>query len=833
MICMAVAPLNGIADNESLWKYPTTPTATMTETAMEGYEQSRRTVIRKVATYTETANASITWTYYLDDDGNAIIGTQKETPAISNTTTGTVTIPTTLGGKTVVGIGDYAFVNCDKITSFSIPSTVKTIGNYAFFGCERLTSLTIPDNVKTIGGHAFWYCHNITSLTIPKGVVSIGNCAFSYWYALKSITVDSNNPVFDSRDGCNAVIETATNTLVVSCQNTKIPNTVTSLRDYAFFGCGNLTSITIPSSVTDIGYENFNCCYSLTSMIVEGNNPIYDSRNNCNAIIETATNTLVAGCQKTEIPNSIVTIGQCAFWGCRNVETFTIPNSVKTIDASAFGTCSDLTSISIPNSVTTIGRKAFYGCSKIISAVIPSSVQTIGNRVFSVCNNLTSLKVDEDNPYYDSRNDCNAIIWTSNNSLISGCQTTYIPDDVRSIAQYAFYGCYSLKAINIPNSVTIIGNYAFRGVPSTVGNFNDEGEVVIDGITCYIKNPYSINENIFEDYSAKLYVPKGTKAKYEATSAWNKFSIIEEMEESPVCDTDDLQKWINLLGRKGDKGTYSNPTEVPLCDSGLNLDTDISIDDNLQLLIDGTGNNTTKQLKLTGGRLSIKDYACGWTFRAVTISDGNRAINAPRHATQNVPSATSGISSIGNLYFDNSTMVAGNYTIENLVQGDMHFQNGATVEGNNNLINSGNVYIDGSCTINGLHHKQGGCVILTSQPTKPISIIINDAGEIDEDVPIVKCFRNFKGDIVGYKLTEEDAKKLTISLPEGYEWYYDAEAIAIYVKVATNIENVNIGQSKVVSTYDILGRKVCDSSKGLRIQRMSDGTVRKQYSTNK
>ena len=260
MICMAVAPLNGIADNESLWKYPTTPTATMTETAMEGYEQSRRTVIRKVATYTETANASITWTYYLDDDGNAIIGTQKETPAISNTTTGTVTIPTTLGGKTVVGIGDYAFVNCDKITSFSIPSTVKTIGNYAFFGCERLTSLTIPDNVKTIGGHAFWYCHNITSLTIPKGVVSIGNCAFSYWYALKSITVDSNNPVFDSRDGCNAVIETATNTLVVSCQNTKIPNTVTSLRDYAFFGCGNLTSITIPSSVTDIGYENFLLC---------------------------------------------------------------------------------------------------------------------------------------------------------------------------------------------------------------------------------------------------------------------------------------------------------------------------------------------------------------------------------------------------------------------------------------------------------------------------------------------------------------------------------------------------------------------------------------------
>jgi hypothetical protein len=156
---------------------------------------------------------------------------------------------------------------------------------------------------------------------------------------LTSIVVADGNTVYDSRDNCNAIIETATNTLFAGCQSTVIPNSVTSIGDAAFWECTGFTSISV----------------------AEGNSK-YDSRDNCNAIIEKESNKLILGCKNTIIPNNVTSIGKYAFYKCRGLTSVTIPDSVTSIGEEAFYNCYDITIITIGNSVTSIGEWAFYNC---------------------------------------------------------------------------------------------------------------------------------------------------------------------------------------------------------------------------------------------------------------------------------------------------------------------------------------------------------------------------------------------------------------------------------------------------------------------------------------
>ena len=325
---------------------------------------------------------------------------------------------------------------------------VTDIGTSAFKEYSSLTSVTIPESVTSIGFAAFWGCSGLTSVIIPEGVTNIEDCAFLGCSGLTSVT---------------------------------IPESVTSIKGRAFCECSGLTSITIPAGVTRIEETAFEGCSGLTSIVVDKENKYYDSRNNCNAIIATESNALVSGCNNTTIPADVTSIGASAFYECSSLTSITIPKGVTRIGADAFVRCSGLTSITIPDSVTSIGREAFWGCSGLTSITLPASVTSIAGDAFGGCSSLTSIKVDKENKYYDSRNNCNAIIATESNTLVIGCKNTTIPASVTRLGEDAFVYCSGLTSITIPQGVTSIGYYTFAGcsdltsitIPQSVTSIGD------------------------------------------------------------------------------------------------------------------------------------------------------------------------------------------------------------------------------------------------------------------------------------------------------------------------------------------------------------------------
>ena len=360
---------------------------------------------------------------------------------------GAVTIPSTVtyNGKTyrVTGIGSNAFNGCRSLTSITIPESVTSIGDYAFEYCEKLTSINIPEGVTSIEYHTFYQCSSLTSINIPEGVTSIGGQAFegcrsltaisipqsvtslensAFWdcNGLTAITIAEGNTVYDSREGCNAIIVSNSNTLMIGCSTTVIPEGVTSIGNHAFSGCSGLTSINIPEGVTSIGYGAFEGCSGLTSInIPEGVTSIESS--------------VFEGCSSLtsiNIPEGVTSIGDRAFSGCSSLTSINIPEGVTSIESSVFYGCSSLASIIIPEGVTSIESSVFYGCSSLASIIIPEGVTSIGYEAFRNCSSLTSIN---------------------------------IPEGVTSIESAVFYGCSSLASITIPESVTSIGSSVFDG----------------------------------------------------------------------------------------------------------------------------------------------------------------------------------------------------------------------------------------------------------------------------------------------------------------------------------------------------------------------------------
>ena len=265
-----------------------------------------------------------------------------------------------------------------------------------------------------------------------------------------------------------------------------LPENITKIGAYTFNSCTGLTGIGIPDSITSIGDRGFVGCSALTNMYMP------DS-------VSLLGNHVFHGCTKLsniKISDNLASIKDYMFYSCKALKSITIPNSVTSIGTMAFYECSALTSINISNSVTSIGESAFSKCKALKSITIPNSVASISANAFTDCEVLEKLDVDSENKYYDSRNNCNAIIETASNKLIIGCKNSIIPDTVSSIGNYAFYGCTGLKSITIPGKVTDIGGSAFDSCTSL------SSVTISDGVT-------SIGTHAFYNCKAlrKIYIP--------------------------------------------------------------------------------------------------------------------------------------------------------------------------------------------------------------------------------------------------------------------------------------------------------------------------------------
>ena len=251
---------------------------------------------------------------------------------------GNLTIPdsVTYGGTTysVTSIGERAFKECTGLTSIIIPNSVTSIGELAFQLCKGITSVTIPNSITLIGVAAFIDCSHLTSVIIPNSITLIDDEMFAGCEQLTSVTI----PHSVTSVGRYAFFRTALTSVVLS-------DSVTSIGDYAFFSCNSLSSVAIPNSITSIGERVFNDCNSLASIIVDSNNPIYDSRNSCNAIIESATNKLIAGCMNTTIPNTVTSIGNYAFCFYNNL---TIKSLASTAPILGTNSLCNTTTVYIP-----------------------------------------------------------------------------------------------------------------------------------------------------------------------------------------------------------------------------------------------------------------------------------------------------------------------------------------------------------------------------------------------------------------------------------------------------------------------------------------------------
>ncbi len=430
--------------------------------------------------------------------------------ALENLPMSTLTLPSTL--QTIESYGIHLIDGLESLTVNAV--TPPTITEHFLYGTPRTIPVIVP--VESLAAY-----HNYNNTGQPWGgftnIIADGNISFVD-PAVKAICVtqwdtDSDGELSYAEAAAVTTLNPSglfngnvffNNTEITSFNELEYFTELTSINDYAFYGCNNLTSVTLPHGVTSIGNSAFYNCSGLTSVTI-GNSvtSIGDSAfNHCTSLTSVT------------IGNSVTSIGSYAFGSCSGLTSVTIPDSVTSIGSTAFYNCSGLTSVTIGNSVTSIDSFAFEGCSSLTSVTIPASVTSIGSNPFAYCDLLESITVDPSNTVYSSPNGCNAIIKTADHLLVLGCKNTVIPNDVTTIYGHAFYGCIGLTSIEIPASVSNIYTSAFN-------RCSNLEEIRVWAVTPPTAFTLCFN---YVPTDIPVYVPCNTKTAYQQASGWSVFT---------------------------------------------------------------------------------------------------------------------------------------------------------------------------------------------------------------------------------------------------------------------------------------------------------------------
>lgn len=498
---------------------------------------------------------------------------------------------------------DVVFIP-EKVSYDGKEYIVTAIGERAFEYNYELLSVVMPNTIRSIKEFAFNGCINLKSLTISSEVSEIGDYAFMGLRSLEHLAVDCHNKTFDSRGDCNAIIRTRTNTLLVGCKVTVIPDGVEVIAGNAFISCQDssiepfelnfppsveiiepfafnccypLSAVTfseglrrigrwafigtsiecleIPASVTEIDEQAFISCDSLKVIKVRKGNNVYDSRKGCNAIIESATGRLLRGSEGTTIvPDGVKVISSCAFYGSK-IKKIKLPSSLEAIERGAFMCCKELKKLVIPgsvrrihyeilmdsgveelvveNGVENIPQSAFYGCQKLRYVSLPESLKEFGRygAVFVDCPELVRVDVDKDNEYYYSNGQ--VLVDKRTKTIIDGwgteiCNAADFPKELlpTRIGDNAFRKHSLLRYVILPATIESVGDGAFSGCKS------------LRQLNCHAVVPPVLGKDVFKldevngivitplQEMLNVYVPDEAYEAYRNAPGWKDFKDI-------------------------------------------------------------------------------------------------------------------------------------------------------------------------------------------------------------------------------------------------------------------------------------------------------------------
>ena len=640
-----------------------------------------------------------------------------------------------------------------------------TISTNMFDSFMNLETIILPNSVTQMTGTPFYNCPKLKTVVIGQLLYKIAHGRIAIDCPNLSVNLNDNQYLKNE----NGVIYNYNySELLMTLPNTTLPSFITidsrtqSINPKSFYQHNEIKQIYMHEGLTTIGYMAFAGCESLLGIAIPSTvQTMKAAYKDCKSI------------QKVSIPESLFRIEASTFSGCESLMTITIPPTIESIDQYAFYGCKRLSVVQIGSQIVhTIRKYAFSGCESLIDINIPNTITKISGYAFSGCSKLAdfsfheNLSILEEGAFYGCNFETIDLSKTTIESL-TGRSITYL-GSIRSIHESPFGNCLQLKKIYLPHTLHSLEKavfdsplltdiYCYATEPPTA--FEDEEKPQYPDVRHIYDGSFKdINTN-----TCRLHVPLNSIDKYKKAVCWRLFYNTDNIIETEVINASDpLQEFIDQIPTNDNEFVYV----IPISNDGFDMNSDVNVD-NLQIIIDGIGNNNSSKFYFNGGIFSISSSA-SVTFRNVVFQGSNGSIsNQGIMKIQNEKDETSPIASPGG-----------------------------------SVTNMGKIYWGRGASISNIVNLLGGRLYVMGEMNTSMNIIIPSENDIEPGAAIVTGSD-------GYTLTAEDATHVSFSLPEGYKAHYDTAMAGIVISFSDGIRTVNHSNQIIHGNiYDVQGRKL-------------------------